>query len=169
MWFIFSACKKITTFNASEARITTFARNYSKNNFWNISISGVNFAQFTIQTFKDIAVWQVKNYVNKMQEKDSKITMVWEKIIPVNGLCTWKKTLINGQSHWKNESKAHTGPVNYTWIYTVFERISVGKTSLGEYGVLSYLVKFGEVSMAYQWPLELWKHDNFPSQWKCSE
>ena len=84
----------------------------------------MNFAQYTIQTLKVIAVWQVKNYVNKMQEKDSKITMVWEKIIPANGLCTWEKTLINGPSHWKNESKAHTGPVNYTWIYTVFERIS---------------------------------------------
>ena len=119
----------------------------------------MNFAQYTIQTLKVIAVWQVKNYVNKMQEKDSKITMVWEKIIPANGLCTWEKTLINGPSHWKNESKAHTGPVNYTWIYTVFERISVGKTSLSEYGVLSYLMKFGEVSMAYQWPLELWNHD----------
>lgn len=34
--------------------------------------------------------------------------------------------------------------------FTVFERISVGKTSLSEYGVLSYLVKFGEVSIAYQ-------------------
>ena len=119
----------------------------------------MNFAQYTIQTLKVIAVWQVKNYVNKMQEKDSKIIMMWEKIIPENYLCTWEKILINGQRHWKNESKAHTSPVNYTRIYTVFERISVGKTSLSEYRVLSYLVKFGEVSMAYQWPLELWKHD----------
>ena len=39
-----------------------------------------------IQTLKLIAVWQVKKYVNKMQEKDSEITIVWEKIIPVNGI-----------------------------------------------------------------------------------
>ena len=118
----------------------------------------MNFAQYTIQTLKVIAVWQVKNYVNKMQEKDSKITMVWEKIIPANGLCAWKKTLINGPSHWKNESKAHTGPVNYTWIYTVFERISWKNfTQWIRSLVLPHEV--GEVSMAYQWPLELWNHD----------
>lgn len=81
----------------------------------------MNFAQYTIQTTKVITVWQVKNYVNKMQEKDSKITMVWDKIIPANDLCTWEKTLINGQRHWKNESKAHTGPVNYTWIYSLWK------------------------------------------------
>ena len=34
----------------------------------------MNFAQFTIQTLKVIAVLQVKNHVNKIQEKDSKIT-----------------------------------------------------------------------------------------------
>ena len=71
----------------------------------------MNFAQFTIQTLKVIAVWQVENHVNKMQEKDSKITLVWEKIISANGLWTWEKTLINGQNHWKNESKAHTCPI----------------------------------------------------------
>ena len=30
MWFIYSACKKNTTFYANKARIITFARNYSK-------------------------------------------------------------------------------------------------------------------------------------------
>ena len=52
-----------------------------------------------IQTLKLIAVWQVKNYVNKMQEK-SEITIVWEKIIPVNGMqniCAPTKRLLNGQ------------------------------------------------------------------------
>ena len=44
-----------------------------------------NLAQY-IKSFhkhlKVIAVWQMNNYVNKMQEKDSKIPMVWEKIKP---------------------------------------------------------------------------------------
>ena len=83
----------------------------------------MNFAQYTIQTLKVIAVWQVKNYVNKMQEKDSKIIMMWEKIIPENYLCTWENILINGQRHWKNESKAHTGPMNYTWIYSLLSGV----------------------------------------------
>ena len=54
---------------------------------------------FIIQTLKLIAVWQVKNYVNKMQEK-TEITIVWEKIIPVNSMqniCAPEKRLFNGQ------------------------------------------------------------------------
>ena len=70
----------------------------------------------TIQTLKLIAVWQVKKYVNKMQEKDSEITIVWEKIIPVNGMqniCASEKRLewmVKG--HWKSDPKAHTGPMS---------------------------------------------------------
>ena len=90
--------------------------------------------------------------------KDSKIPIVWEKIIPANGLCTWEKSLINGQRYWKNESKAHTGSTNYTWPYSLWKD-KRWEPSLSEYGVLSYLMKFGEVLMEYQWPLELWKYD----------
>ena len=70
----------------------------------------------TIQTLKLIAVWQIKNYVNKMQEEDSEITIVWEKIIPLNGMqniCASEKRLewmVKG--HLKSDPKAHTGPMS---------------------------------------------------------